>query len=59
MNRLLNEMDQLRDDADGLIILINSGPNEIGSAPASRGGRVNEAVEISNPDVSCHLGSSP
>lgn len=59
LNRLPNEMDRLRDDADGLFILIMRGLIETGGAPASRGGRVNEVAEIPNPDVSCHLGSSP
>ncbi|MGA4554839.1 hypothetical protein [Methylorubrum aminovorans] len=38
LNRLFNEMDRLRDDADGLFILVINGPKEIGGEPASRGG---------------------
>ncbi|AWI88961.1 hypothetical protein C0214_12260 [Methylobacterium sp. DM1] len=37
LNRLPHEMDRLRDDADGLLILIINGPKETGGAPASRG----------------------
>lgn len=38
LNRPLDEMDRLRDDADGLLILIINGPKETGGAPALRAG---------------------
>ena len=53
LNRLLNEMDGLRDDADILFILTTNRPEEIEEALASRPGRVDEAIEIANPDGEC------
>lgn len=53
LNRLLNEMDGLRDDADVLFILTTNRPEEIEEALASRPGRVDEAIEIANPDAEC------
>lgn len=53
LNRLLNEMDGLRDDADVLFILTTNRPEEIEEALASRPGRVDEAIEITNPDAAC------
>jgi cell division protease FtsH len=53
LNRLLNEMDGLRDDADVLFILTTNRPEEIEEALASRPGRVDEAIEIANPDATC------
>lgn len=53
LNRLLNEMDGLHDDADVLFILTTNRPEEIEEALASRLGRVDEAIEIANPDAAC------
>lgn len=53
LNRLLNEMDGLRDDADILFILTTNRPEDIEEALASRPGRVDEAIEVTNPDEAC------
>ena len=53
LNRLLNETDGLHDDADVLFILTTDRPEEIEEALASRPGRVDEAIEIANPDATC------
>ena len=53
LNRLLNEMDGLYDDADVLFILTTNRPDEIEDALATRPGRVDEAIEIANPDAAC------
>ncbi|WP_246689612.1 ATP-binding protein [Methylobacterium sp. WL116] len=53
LNRLLNEMDGLGDDASILFLLTTNRPEEIEDALASRPGRVDEAIEIANPDAAC------
>lgn len=53
LNRLLNEMDGLQDDADVLFILTTNRPEEIEEALASRPGRIDEAIEVANPDAAC------
>jgi DNA polymerase III delta prime subunit len=53
LNRLLNEMDGLRDDADVLFVLTTNRPDDIEEALASRPGRVDEAIEIANPNPLC------
>jgi predicted AAA+ superfamily ATPase len=53
LNRLLNEMDGLQDDSDVLFILTTNRPEDIEEALASRPGRVDEAIEIPNPDAEC------
>lgn len=53
LNRLLNEMDGLRDDADILFILTTNRPQEIEEALASRPGRVDVAIGVANPDREC------
>ncbi len=53
LNRLLNEMDGLRPDADILFILTTNRPEDIEEALASRPGRVDEAIEIPLPDDTC------
>jgi cell division protease FtsH len=50
LNRLLNEMDGLRADADILFILTTNRPEDIEDALASRPGRVDEAIEVPLPD---------
>ena len=53
LNRLLNEMDGLRADADILFILTTTRPEDIEDALASRPGRVDEAIEVPLPDDAC------
>jgi cell division protease FtsH len=53
LNRLLNEMDGLRADADILFILTTNRPEDIEDALASRPGRVDEAIEVPLPDEAC------
>jgi cell division protease FtsH len=53
LNRLLNEMDGLRADADILFILTTNRPEDIEDALASRPGRVDEAIEVPLPDDVC------
>lgn len=53
LNRLLNEMDGLGEEADVLFILTTNRPDDIEEALASRPGRVDEAIEIANPDAGC------
>ena len=49
LNRLLNEMDGLRPDADVLFILTTNRPESLESALASRPGRVDQAIEFPLP----------
>lgn len=53
LNRLLNEMDGLRADADILFVLTTNRPEDIEDALASRPGRVDEAIEVPLPDEAC------
>jgi len=50
LNRLLNEMDGLRADADVLFILTTNRPEVLEKALAARPGRVDQAVEFPLPD---------
>lgn len=50
LNKLLNEMDGLRADAEILFILTTNRPEALESALASRPGRVDQAVEFPLPD---------
>jgi hypothetical protein len=50
LNRLLNEMDGLRADADVLFILTTNRPQALEKALAARPGRVDQAVEFPLPD---------
>ena len=50
LNRLLNEMDGLREDADVLFILTTNRPEMLEPALASRPGRVDQAIEFPLPD---------
>ena len=50
LNRLLNEMDGLREDADILFILTTNRPEKLEHALASRPGRIDQAIEIALPD---------
>jgi ATPase family associated with various cellular activities (AAA) len=50
LNKLLNEMDGLREDAAILFILTTNRPENLEAALASRPGRIDQAVEFPLPD---------
>lgn len=50
MNRLLNEMDGLREDAKVLFILTTNRPDQLEEALTSRPGRIDQAIEFPLPD---------
>jgi ATP-dependent 26S proteasome regulatory subunit len=50
LNKLLNEMDGLREDAEVLFILTTNRPEQLEAALASRPGRVDQAIEFPLPD---------
>jgi len=50
LNRLLNEMDGLKEDADILFVLTTNRPEELEGALAGRPGRVDQAIEVPLPD---------
>ena len=50
LNKLLNEMDGLRPDADILFVLTTNRPEALEAALASRPGRVDQAIEFPLPD---------
>jgi hypothetical protein len=50
LNKLLNEIDGLREDADVLIIMTTNRPDQIEPALASRPGRIDQAIEFPLPD---------
>jgi len=50
LNRLLNEMDGLKEDADILFVLTTNRPEQLESALASRPGRLDQAIEVPLPD---------
>ena len=50
LNKLLNEMDGLREDADILFILTTNRPEQLERALASRPGRIDQAIEFPLPD---------
>jgi ATP-dependent 26S proteasome regulatory subunit len=50
LNKLLNEMDGLKEDADILFILTTNRPEALESALTSRPGRIDQAVEFPLPD---------
>jgi hypothetical protein len=50
LNKLLNEMDGLREDADVLFILTTNRPDQLEPALASRPGRIDQAIESPLPD---------
>jgi len=50
LNRLLNEMDGLREDADVLFILTTNRPDQLEPALAARPGRIDQAIEFPLPD---------
>lgn len=50
LNKLLNEMDGLQQDADILFILTTNRPEALETALASRPGRIDQAIEFPLPD---------
>lgn len=51
LNKLLNEMDGLKEDADILFLLTTNRPEALERALASRPGRVDQAIEFPFPDA--------
>ena len=51
LNKLLNEMDGLREDCEVLFILTTNRPEELEAALASRPGRIDQAIEFPFPDA--------
>jgi hypothetical protein len=50
LNKLLNEMDGLQEDAEVLFILTTNRPDQIEPALVSRPGRIDQAIEFPVPD---------
>ena len=50
LNKLLNEMDGLREDAEILFVLTTNHPELLEAALASRPGRIDQAIEFPLPD---------
>lgn len=50
LNKLLNEMDGLREDADVLFVLTTNRPDQLEPALVSRPGRIDQAIEFPLPD---------
>ena len=50
LNKLLNEMDGLKPEADILFVLTTNRPEALESALASRPGRIDQAIEFPPPD---------
>ena len=50
LNKLLNEMDGLREDSEVLFILTTNRPDQIEPALVSRPGRIDQAIEFPLPD---------
>jgi cell division protease FtsH len=53
LNRLLNHMDGLTDDAEILFILTTNRPETLEEAVRDRPGRIDQAIEIPKPDAEC------
>jgi cell division protease FtsH len=53
LNKLLNEMDGLREDAAIFFILTTNRPGVLEEALASRPGRIDQAIEFPRPDANC------
>jgi cell division protease FtsH len=51
LNKLLNEMDGLKEEADILFILTTNRPESLEAALASRPGRIDQAIEFPLPDA--------
>ena len=50
LNKLLNEMDGLKQDADILFVLTTNRPEDLEGALAGRPGRIDQAIEVPLPD---------
>ena len=50
LNKLLNEMDGLKEDADILFVLTTNRPEQLEGALAGRPGRIDQAIEVPLPD---------
>lgn len=50
LNKLLNEMDGLKEDAEILFVLTTNRPEQLESALAGRPGRIDQAIEVPLPD---------
>lgn len=50
LNKLLNEMDGLREDAEIIFVLTTNRPQALEAAIASRPGRIDQAIEFPLPD---------
>lgn len=50
LNRLLNEMDGLREDAKVMFVLTTNRPDQLEEALTSRPGRIDQAIEFPLPD---------
>ena len=50
LNKLLNEMDGLKEEADILFVLTTNRPEALEAALASRPGRIDQAIEFPLPD---------
>ena len=55
LNKLLNQMDGLKEDADILFVLTTNRPESLEAALASRPGRVDQAIEFPLPDATGRL----
>jgi hypothetical protein len=51
LNKLLNEMDGLREDAEVIFVLTTNRPEQLEAAVASRPGRIDQAIEFPLPDA--------
>jgi hypothetical protein len=51
LNRLLNEMDGLKENSDVLFILTTNRPQDLEAALANRPGRIDQAIEVPLPDA--------
>jgi ATP-dependent 26S proteasome regulatory subunit len=50
LNKLLNEMNGLKEDADILFVLTTNRPEQLEAALARRPGRIDQAIEVPLPD---------
>jgi len=53
LNKLLNEMDGLKEEAEILFILTTNRPTKLERALAARPGRIDQAIEFPLPDEQC------
>jgi ATP-dependent 26S proteasome regulatory subunit len=51
LNKLLNEMDGLKEDADLIFLLTTNRPNDLEEAIRNRPGRIDQAIEFPKPDL--------